>query len=373
MQAPEQSDWYPLKFASIAKEKVWGGHRLAEAFQTGLPNDSPIGEVWLVWDQLLVANGPLQGRRLADLVREHPAAILGNRFSGLAPVFPLLAKLIDVQDMLSVQVHPNDAYAQTHEGEPFGKAEAWYIVEADPGARLIHGIRTSLTRAAAEEAVHSGAFRDLLDYVEVFAGDVIMNPPGTIHAIGPGLLLYEIQQSSDLTYRFYDWDRNDPNRPLHIDKSLDVADLEPLAIHTTSKVKMKEPGGTRTLLVACERFAAEHWQVRSSLTASPGGECFHILTALEGSGAVRYGPSLTEEVPLTAGESVLIPAGIERYQVRAHGTPLVVIKAWVPDLLHDIVNPLREQGIDKDTIVKLGGEPRSSDLLRLVAEPLQPA
>jgi mannose-6-phosphate isomerase len=279
-------------------------------------------------------------------------------------VFPLLAKLIDAREQLSVQVHPDDAYAQEHEGEPFGKAEAWYIVAAEPGACLIHGITTPLARSEAEKAIRTGALRGMLKYVPVSAGDVIMNPPGTIHALGEGLVLYEIQQSSDLTYRLYDWDRNDPNRPLHIQKSLDVADWEPLSTHKTRVVDMDGPGYRRTLLAACQYFAAELLRLESPVVERPEGECFHVLTVLQGSGSVHYGRSLSSQVDLSPGDSTLIPAGLAEYRLQARDVPLQVIKAYVPDLLNDIINPLRRRGIPIETIVQLGGEPRNSDLLR---------
>jgi mannose-6-phosphate isomerase len=370
MRNLDHGELYPLKFSAIAKEKVWGGHKLARLFPQLVPTDRLVGEAWVVWDQLPIDNGPLRGQKLADLVRDYPIEVLGSRslhptrdrLAGQAPAFPLLVKLLDAQDTLSVQVHPDDAYAQAHEGEPFGKAEAWYILDAEPGVRLIHGVRTPLTRTEAADAIRTGTLRDLMDYVEVSAGDVYMNPAGTIHALLEGLLLYEIQQTSDLTYRLYDWDRHDPNRPLHIEKALDVADLEPLDQHKVAPLVWQEPGCTRTLLVACQAFAAEMLQVQSEALERPGGECFHLLTVLEGAGSVRYGPSLAEGIQLDRGDSVLVPAGIEQYQLRAGEIPLTAIKAWVPDLLQDVVVPLRERGIADERIVQLGGDPRTSDL-----------
>ena len=166
MQADNDIALYPLKFQSLAKEKVWGGTRIAERFDRGLPADRLIGEVWLLWDQLVVKNGPLQGQTLAELVRRYPISLLGTR-AGAAkdPVFPLLIKILDANDTLSVQVHPDDRYAQQHEGEPFGKAEVWLVLDADPEARLIHGVRRPLTRAAARSAIESGCREDELEYI----------------------------------------------------------------------------------------------------------------------------------------------------------------------------------------------------------------
>lgn len=375
MQDLDQGELYPLKFSTLAKEKVWGGHKLAQSFQEDLPADSQIGEIWLVWDQLQIDNGPLSGQKLAGLVEAHPEAILGSRLAHEVTAFPHLVKLIDAQEQLSVQVHPTDEYAQEREGEPFGKAEAWYIIDAEPGARLIHGVSGPLTRAEAEEATRNGTLRDLMQYVEVAAGDVVMNPAGTIHAIGSGILLYEIQQSSDLTYRLYDWDRHDPNRPLHLEKSLDVADLKPLDLHKVQPVSIDGPGATRAILVACRYFAAEMLRVRTQLQEWPAGLCFHTLTILEGAGRLDYGPSLDSQMELSRGDSVLVPAALQGYQLHAGREPgvpstrLVAIKAYVPDLLGDVVLPLREKGIPEDTIVQLGGDVRRSDLTRLAHSP----
>ncbi|MGD8466634.1 MAG: class I mannose-6-phosphate isomerase [Anaerolineae bacterium] len=358
---PDHEELYPLKLAAIAKEKVWGGHKLARTYRPDLPADRPIGELWVVWGELTVENGVFRGQSLDDLLRSHPQELLGSRVAARQPhIFPLLVKLLDAQARLSVQVHPGDTYAQSHEGEPYGKAEAWYILAAEPGARLIHGVARPVSRAEVKAALEAGTLQSLLESVEVSAGEVFLNVPGTIHAIQAGIMLYELQQSSDLTYRFYDWDRLDPDRPLHIEESLDVADLEPFDTHTIDPIEVAEPGGTRTYLCAYRHFAAELLSVQSTLLERPAGECFHILTALQGAGGVHYRAG--DEFSLTCGESLLVPAAIPEYELRATGDPLVAIKAYVPDLQQDIVAPLQAQGISNVRISQLGGLPRHSDL-----------
>jgi mannose-6-phosphate isomerase len=376
MPNAEPEAWYPLKLAPLAKEKVWGGYKLAALYPQAVPGDRPIGEIWVVWDQLPVLNGAWRGTTLADLVRDHPRAILGEALAqGQPALFPLLVKLIDTQETLSVQVHPDDGYAARRAGEPFGKAEAWYILDAEPGARLMHGVRSALTRADAEEAVRSGRLRALLHHVEVLPGDVIMNPAGTVHALGGGFLLYELQQSSDLTYRLYDWDRDDPLRPLHIKESLDVADLEPLDQHVTRPVVLHEPAATRSILFASEPFAAELLEISTHTVQRPAGRRFHILTVLQGTGWLRYGPQGGDGLRLLAGDSVLVPACLEEYRVGAEPGPVVLLKAYVPDLWHDLVVPLRQRGIPDEEIVQLGGDARRSDLARYLChdgpEPLR--
>jgi mannose-6-phosphate isomerase len=350
---------YPLKLAARAVEKVWGGAEIARRYRPDLPAGRPICELWAVWGELAVENGALRGRKLDDLARELPIPLLGRRVAARGyPSFPLLVKILDAREILSVQVHPDDAYAREREGEPFGKAEVWYILDAEPGASIIHGVAQPLSRAEVERAIEAGELPEKLAHVEVAPGDVVFNPAGTIHATGAGILLYELQQSSDLTYRFYDWERHDPNRPLHIDKSLDVADLAPYPQHKIQPVEVREPGVTRTYLCACHHFAAELLRVESSVREQPAGKCFHILTALEGAGRV------SGEV-LNCGDSVLVPASVQTYEVHAE-EPLLLVKAYVPDLRADILEPLRQRGLPDEVISQLGGNPRHSDLARLL-------
>ncbi len=366
---PELEDnlLYPLKLSILPKEKVWGGDRLRRILGPSVPAGQRIGEAWVVWDGLTIDNGPFRGRSLADLLHSHPLQLLGARFHAQIPtIFPLLVKLLDARETLSVQVHPDDAYARQWEGEPFGKAEMWIVLEAEPGSTLIRGLKHSISRREAEEAVETGALQDKLEYVEVTAGDVILNPPGTIHAVCSGLLLYELQQASDLTYRFYDWNRNDPARELHLQKALDVANLEPHSRHKIQPVEIHEAGATRLYLAACEPFAAELLRVHDRVFESPAGACFHVLTVLEGYGrvetAMRQGKP--GAIQLEPGTSLLIPANLHEYEIQCEEGTLVVVKAYVPDLVSDILTPLRQKGIADETILQLGGEPAHSDLAR---------
>ncbi len=201
------------------KERVWGGKRLAELY--GMQG-GPYGEAWLVYDENKIASGPFAGRVLKDVLPE-----LGEDFLGRKVVerygyqLPLMIKLIDSADWLSVQVHPDDAYARVHEAHTgyLGKAEAWIVLEAEPGARVIYGLKQSVSREELRAAALDGSILELVNYVPVKKGDVIYVPPGTIHALGPGLFVLEVSQRSDLTYRLYDYGRG---RELHLDKALDV-------------------------------------------------------------------------------------------------------------------------------------------------------
>jgi mannose-6-phosphate isomerase len=359
MDNVKSPDLYPLKLRALSKEKVWGGTRIARTFQKDLPADRSIGEIWVVWGDLAVQNGSLADSKLDDLIREFPRAFLGSRVADRHyPEFPLLVKILDARETLSVQVHPDDVYARACEGQPFGKAEVWYILHAESDARLIHGVARPVSRSEAETAIEGGRLQAMLQYVEVKSGDVVYNPAGTIHALGGGIFLYELQQSSDLTYRLYDWDRRDPNRPLHVDKALDMADLEPYPVHKILPIDLEEEGGTRAMLCASEHFAAELLRVESGITERPAGACFHVLTAFEGAGSVQG-------IAFGSGESLLIPAGIDEYEIHAT-EPMKLIKAYVPDLLDDVVRPLRKRGIPDDAIAQLGGISRHSDLTPLL-------
>lgn len=198
---------------------------MAERF--GLATDEPIGEAWMVFDENRVASGPYAGRVLAEVLPELGEAFLGRAVvERYGPRLPLMVKFLDTADWLSVQVHPDDAYARAHEAQTgwLGKAEAWVVLEAEPGAQVIYGVKRPVTREELRAAAQDGTILKLLNFVPVQQGDVIYVPPGTIHALGPGLLVYEVSQRSDLTYRLYDYGRG---RELHLDRALDVARLEP--------------------------------------------------------------------------------------------------------------------------------------------------
>ena len=244
---------YPLKLQAALHIKVWGGRALQTWLGKSLPSDDPYGEAWEVHDSCLVTNGPLRGQSLGALTRRYGERLLGG---GHAPAdgFPLLAKFIDAREWLSVQVHPNDRQASQLEAQARGKTEAWLVLDAAPGAQVVVGLRAGTTRAQAADAIRRGRLDALLQYATVAAGDLVNIPAGTVHALGPGLLIYEIQQSSDTTYRLYDWGRlglDGQPRQLHIDKGLRVANLG-------SPPPVQQPSGE--LLVRGEYFRA--WRHR---------------------------------------------------------------------------------------------------------------
>lgn len=293
----------PIRVAPLAKERVWGGSRL------GAPRALPIGELWLAGPWITVAAGPDAGRTLEDLAAERgPSLVGGAAPAGPGPCFPLLAKLLDPAAWLSVQVHPDDAVARVLEGpDAVGKAEAWYVVEAEPGAELLVGLRPGATTDDARAAItmpserRGGAVVDLLERVVVRRGDVVSLPPGTLHAVGPGVLLYEIQQPSDLTYRVDDW-----GRPATVERPLHVAQaLASLGVGGPPVVRRAVPAGR---VLAGPHFALD--LVDAPTTLRPAGRTLHVVTALDAP-ADLAGRGWEER--LEPFESLVVPAEVLAY------------------------------------------------------------
>jgi mannose-6-phosphate isomerase len=331
-----------------------------------LPARAPIGEIWTVWDELPVTNGPLRGQILKEIVRRDAAAWLGCRSDDNASTpFPLLVKLLDAQENLSIQVHPDDDYARQREGQPYGKCEVWYVVAAEPGASFFHGPRSLLSQPELRNAIETGGLVEALARVEVAPGDVVLNQPGTIHALGGGIVLYELQQSCDLTYRLYDWDRGQSDgrrRALHVDQGVEVSDLRPIAAHKITPITLDEADHQRTILCACRHFAAELLVPRAERVALHPYGGFDLLTALDGKLQLRWGSSAASRLALGPGDSALVPAALREYSLLVTAPPGHVIRAYVPDLTADIVEPLRARGVPADKIRQLGGDPDRSDL-----------
>src|SRR5215213_7913772 len=253
----------PLRLERRLDSRIWGGSTLGPWL--GLADAPPnLAESWQVYEQNHILGGPHAGRSLADLALEYGAALIGTRsFARYGADFPLLAKFIDAADNLSVQVHPNDAYAHTVEQESgfHGKTEAWYILHAAPGTDLIHGLAQASSRDQLEGALADGSLLSLLRRVPARAGDTIFVPAGTIHAISGGIMLFEIQQKSDLTYRVYDYDRRDAQgrlRELHLARALDVINY---GDQPPTKAVPRQIDTGRTLLVECPYFPMERWDL----------------------------------------------------------------------------------------------------------------
>ncbi|HET7036345.1 MAG TPA: type I phosphomannose isomerase catalytic subunit [Thermomicrobiaceae bacterium] len=349
---------YPLLLRPSYDKKIWGGRRLERVLGKPLPGTAPIGESLESGDAAVVLSGPLAGRALGELARTHGAALLGER--GLAasrPIgdFPLLVKFIDASDILSIQVHPDDAGAP--EGRR-GKTEAWHVVAVEPGAELITGLTGAHEPERLRAAIAEGSLAGLLERRVVAPGDTLLVRAGTLHAIGAGVLLYEVQQNSDVTYRFYDWERRDAAgrpRELHLGQGLRALRAEQRAEPVTAL----EQGEGRALLAACRYFALERWQLRGQmpLPATPG--TFRLVSCIAGAAELRAGGTTTT---IQHGQTVLLPADLPAGVIDGDATLLV---SSIPDLERDVVAPLRRAGHAPEAIARLDGG--SGDLARPIA------
>ena len=302
----------PFHLIPEYRDYVWGSDRLR-------PGHAPTAEAWVVYAEDQIADGEFAGRRLGQLAQELGPALLGRRAvaqTGLR--FPLLIKLLDCAAWLSLQVHPNDAQAVELEGPGFfGKTEAWHVVEAAANAEILCGLNAAFApaalgmNAALESAVRGGQILPLLQRIPVQRGQTIFIPPGMLHALGPGLLIYEIQQTSDLTYRVWDWDRPlSAGRKLHIEQSLAVIDPQAVA-HASPAPPVKQAAIQR--LVACQYFELEKIEGRDCrFEADPQGESFHALTLLEGAARLE---SPAWQGSLSPFETILVPAACPRYTI----------------------------------------------------------
>jgi mannose-6-phosphate isomerase len=294
-------------------ERIWGGRKLAELFGKNLPPNKPTGESWEIVDrpeaQSLVANGPLKGKTLHELWSQHREEIFGD--VAAAPRFPLLIKLLDAQEKLSLQVHPPEKIAAKLGGEP--KTECWYVASAEPDADLFVGFSQRITREQFEKSLRSGSAADAVHTIQVKAGDAMFLPAGRFHAVGAGNVLVEIQQNSDTTYRVFDWNRVDQStgkpRQLHVDQALESIDFSDVA------PKLIEPKGE--LLVEHELFELQRWNLDSPREVTPRGQ-FAIVCCLTGSVSCA-------DVDLRPGEFFLVPASLQDRQLhpRADGTTLL--------------------------------------------------
>ncbi|RIX52731.1 class I mannose-6-phosphate isomerase [Paenibacillus nanensis] len=318
---------YPLKFKAEMKERVWGGRAL-EQFGLELP-EGAIGEGWMIGDHpngvTAVVNGPLAGKGL-DEVRE----TLGrewfgtNGFSSKNGRFPLLIKLLDCNDDLSVQVHPTDSYEGLPEGE-LGKTEMWYILDAKPGATIIYGLKENIDRKAMEEAIAEGRIMDTLQVVPVEAGDAFYIPAGTVHALCSGVLVAEIQQNSDTTYRLYDYNRpglDGKLRELHIEDSLNVIAYEGAGANRM-KTDAVSPGEWLTI-ASSPYFLVEKGIIEEPLALTTPAYSFVILVIADGEGRLSWQDG---ELAVKAGECFLLPATLGHYTLSGR---LTVLRSVVP-------------------------------------------
>ena len=307
----------PLTFESIFMERVWGGRKLAELFEKKLPPDLRIGESWEIVDrpeaQSVVASGPLRGKTLHELWTQDRQSIFGKVPD--APRFPLLLKLLDAQEKLSLQVHPPEDVAKTLGDEP--KTEFWYVAAADPKAELFVGLKESMTREEFRGVLGNGTVADCVHKIRVKAGDAMFLPAGRFHAVGAGNLLVEVQQNSDTTYRVFDWNRaaeKGKTRRLHIDEALQSIDFNDVT------PELAQPKGE--LLVRHKLFEIEKWNLNAPREIAPAGK-FAIVYCI--SGSLRYA-----SVDLNPGGFFLVPASLQDRQLHPVAEETSLLRVTIP-------------------------------------------
>ena len=308
----------PLFLQSVMQEKIWGGTKLRDEFGYEIPSDK-VGEYWAISAHphgvSTIKNGRFAGQGLDKVYAEH-RELFGNSNE---PVFPLLTKILDANDWLSVQVHPDDHYAMEHEGE-LGKTECWYVIAADEGAEIIYG-HSAQSREELRQQIEKKEWEKLLTKVPVKAGDFFYVPSGTMHAIGSGILILETQQSSDTTYRVYDFDRKDDEgnlRELHLEKSIDVLNIGAPA--NSRPVTVKADDLTSTLLVASDFFAVYKWEVSGKVDIEKTA-AYLLVSVLAGRGVLTVDG---ETYPIAKGDHFILPSDVEEWTFEGKNLEMIV-------------------------------------------------
>ena len=311
---------YPLKFEPVYKDYLWGGNNLTKLNKKLIYTIT--AESWEISankdGMSIVSNGNLAGNTLLDIFQRYPKKLCGKRDM---KQFPLLIKLLDACSALSVQVHPDDAYAYANENGALGKNEMWYVVDAKPDARLVYGLKKGVSEEQFVKAVRENNIWSTLNYVSVKKGDWINIPAGLVHAIGAGIIIIEIQQNSNTTYRVYDFDRvvaDGKKRPLHIEKALDVINFDAAEMQINEIVSVSGVD----YLAYNKYFAVEYITSEGEYKSDTLNLSFHTYTVIEGGFEV-------EGVSVGLGESVLIPACMKKYTLKGG---FRAVKSFVPDI-----------------------------------------
>lgn len=343
-------DVYPLIFEPIFKPKIWGGRNLARLLNKRLPGDGPIGESWeaadLEDDQSLVANGPVRGSALGQLMAEWGTDLVGG-----APLvenrFPLLIKFLDANETLSVQVHPDKSMAKRLGGRVRVKNEAWYIVEAVQDGFIYRGVREGVDAAALRRAIDNKQVESVLNRVPVGKGHCYYLPSGTLHALGAGVVVAEVQTPSDITYRVYDWDRLDAStgrpRDLHLAEALQCISYETGAIQGEKPEHMASVWASVTSLVRCPSFTIERVRMSEGIDQEISHQELVVWIVLEGRGRVVC-KSAASPVEFGLGDTVVLPAALEDGRIQTHEDCMwIEVTIPIPSSLAAYQRPDREK------------------------------
>jgi mannose-6-phosphate isomerase len=315
--------FYPLQFDPILKERIWGGEKLKTQFNKSIISKTT-GESWelsaVEGDVSVVSEGDFKGKLITDLIDLYPNQILGTAvFKRFGKQLPLLFKFLDAREDLSIQVHPNDDLAKKRHNS-FGKTEMWYVMQADEGAEIIVGFKENATQAEYLNSLESKKLLSILNSVKVHEGAVFFLETGTVHAIGAGLVIAEIQQTSDITYRLYDFERKDANgvtRELHVDLALEAINFQK---SETQKFYFKEPNSSNPV-VDCSFFTTNFIPLTQATDVQKNGESFTVYMCVDGNFEIKVGES---SFSYKKGDTVLIPAGCKNYILSGTGSILEI-------------------------------------------------
>ena len=324
----------PSRLAPIFVPRIWGSRNLAPLFDSAPAATEPIGEVWLTGDRCTFASGPLSGRSVGESWTGLSAEWKGSRLEASQRI-PLLLKFLFPEEKLSVQVHPDDEYARQHEAAAggTGKTEMWYAVAARPGAELRLGLEPGITPEIFRQALNDSDVERCLSRLSVETGDAFFVPAGSAHTIGPGVLLCEVQEHSDITYRIFDYNRpqaDGSSRPLHLRQALDVLQFGPQRCGRAHGVQVQVQQGSakKTYLAACPYFATEIWEFAAAMDGKTCPDRFELLVPLEGHGRIRW---RSESMPYLPGEAWMLPAALGEFQLVARSATRL-LRTYVPDL-----------------------------------------
>jgi mannose-6-phosphate isomerase len=337
----------PARLEPIFSPRPWGSLSLAPFFPEKSNLTEPLGEAWMTGSECRFASGPFEGRMLGSVWPEMPVEWTGtkaNRDSG----FPLLVKFIFSEDKLSVQVHPDDEYAARHEKAAGGrgKTEMWYAVRARSGAEVLVGLKPGVDREKFQQSISNGTAEECLERIAMREGDAIFVPAGTAHTIGAGLVLCEIQEHSDLTYRVYDYGRRDAKgraRELHIEKALEVIRFGEQRGGKIEAVTVARGPMTKTFFASCRYFATEKWEFAESAAIATSREHFDLMIVLEGSGNFAWDDSHAGYSP---AQVWMIPAALGAYRIEP-SSHTALLRTYVPSGSHEFLQHLKNSGVEE--------------------------
>ncbi len=343
----------PARLEPIFSPRPWGAPSLAPFFPEKSNLTEPLGEAWLTGNDCVFAGGPYAGKKLGDAWREMPVEWTGTS-SVRGAAFPLLVKFLFVEDKLSIQVHPDDDYAARHEPAAGGrgKTEMWYAMRVREGSEVMVGLKPGVDHEKFRRAIQDGTAEGCLHHIQLKAGDAIFVPAGTAHTIGPGFVLCEIQEHSDLTYRVYDYNRRDAKgqaRALHIEKALETIRFGEQKGGRIEPIRIERDSVSTTYFAACQYFFTEKWEFNKSVRRDVLPERFELLIFLEGAGEIHWAGG---EARFEPAQVWLLPATLGKYELTA-GSRSEVLRTYVPVDVNEFGRDMESRGVSKKEWLRL--------------------